>query len=61
MRAELAELNSIVAELPPELVRKVIEYARGLTSAPPGHLEIGEWTEEELREEAIRALRRFDE
>lgn len=61
MTAELAELQSIAENLPPELVRKVIDYARGLTAAEAAGVEMGELTEEEMREEANRAMQRFDE
>jgi hypothetical protein len=62
MTAELAELQSIAENLPPELVRKVIDFARGLTSASAaGGVEMYELTEEEMREEANRAMQRFEE
>ncbi len=65
MTAELteltAELNAVVAGLPPERVRQVLNFARILTHSPTGEIEMGELTAEDKRAIAQSALRRFDE
>ena len=65
MTVELTELNAIVAEFPPEALRKVIDYARRLTISPdvpywerPGYSS--EWTDEDLRDVAIASMIQFD-
>ena len=61
MTAELTELNRVVADLPPELVRKVIEYAK-LVSKPywerPGYSD--EWTDEDMRDYTAASLEYLD-
>jgi|GEM_PF-2750163 len=66
MKAELTELNTVVAEFPPDVMRKVIDYARRLTALSdvpywerPGYSS--EWTEEDMRDAAIASLRSFEE
>ncbi|MCE9564761.1 MAG: hypothetical protein K8U57_22230 [Planctomycetes bacterium] len=59
---ELNALVSVVRMLPPELVRQVADFAEFLGKK---HLalpidESDEWTEEDQREIALAALRRFD-
>jgi hypothetical protein len=61
MTAEVIELNRVVADLPPEVVRKVIEYAK-LVSKPywehPGYSD--EWTDEDLSDYTAASLRDLD-
>ena len=66
MTAELTELNALVAEFPPDTLKKVIDYARCLMIAPdvpywerPGFSS--EWTEEDMRDATIASLRSFEE
>lgn len=61
MTAELNELQAVVAEFPPDLVRKVIEYAKRLTPTNPAGYDADEPTEEELREAHNRDLQRFED
>jgi hypothetical protein len=62
MTAELTELNQVVADLSPELVRKVIEYAK-LVSKPyweqPGYSD--EWTDEDVRDYTAASMRYLDQ
>jgi hypothetical protein len=62
MTAELTELNRVAADLSPEQVRKVIEYAK-LVSKPywerPGYSD--EWTDEDMQDAANASMRAFDE
>ena len=62
MIAELTELNDVVAEFPPEMVRKVIEYATGLKQwlAKPPLDDIG-WTDEDYRAVTAASMRYYDE
>ena len=51
MTAEVTELTEVVAELPSEMVRKVIQYAKALAQPyweRPGYSS--EWTEEDMRD-----------
>lgn len=66
MTAELTELNAVVAEFPPEALRRVIDYARRLTiSADVPYWErpgfSSEWTEEDMRDATNACLRSFEE
>ena len=65
MTIELTELNAVVAEFPPDALRKVIEYARRLTISPdapywerPGFSS--EWSEEDMRDATIASMKSFD-
>ena len=65
MTAELTELNAIVAEFPPEALRRVIDYARRLTISPdvsycerPGFSS--EWTREDELDIARASMIHFD-
>ncbi len=66
MTAELTELNALVAEFPPDALKKVIDYARLLTIPPnvpywerPGYSD--EWSEEDLMDATIASMRAFEE
>ncbi|HET6574036.1 MAG TPA: hypothetical protein VFG68_10570, partial [Fimbriiglobus sp.] len=62
MSAELAELNAVAAELPPDLVRKVIDYARFLTKPyweHPGYSD--EWTDADMRDFTAESMRYYDQ
>lgn len=60
--AELtAELNTVVAALPPELQRRVVNYARMLKLSPTGNIELGDLTADDKLAIAHAAFRRFDE
>lgn len=61
MTAELTELNEVVAEFPPEMVRQVLNYARMLKCSQTGEIEMSELTTEDKRAIAHAALRRFEE
>jgi hypothetical protein len=62
MSAELEELTRVAGELPPELVRRVLEYARQLKLSPPGvDYDTDDPTEEELLRERNRAMQRFED
>ena len=56
-----AELNAVAAELPPERLRQVLNFARMLKYSQTGEIEMGELTAEDKRAIAHAALRRFDE
>ena len=65
MTAELNELNAVVAEFPPEALRRVIDYARRLTISPdvpywerPGFSS--EWTREDEFDIARASMIQFD-
>ena len=62
MTTELVELNAVVAEFPPEKLRKVIEYAQ-LLSRPywelPGYSD--EWTEDDVKDYREASLRYLDQ
>ena len=57
----VAELNAVAAELPPERLRQVLNYARMLKYSQTGEIEMGELTADDKRAIAHAALRRFDE
>ena len=62
MTAEVTELTEVVAEFPPEMVRKVIEYAKTLAQPyweRPGYSS--EWTEEDMRDFTAASMKYFDE
>jgi hypothetical protein len=66
MTAELTELTEVVAEFPPDMVRKVIEYARALqvpANLPywerPGYSD--EWTEEDMRDFTAASMNHYDQ
>ncbi len=62
MTAELIELNRLLAEFPPELVRQVLSYAQTLTLSPSGlDYDTDEPTEDELRETSNRDMERFED
>jgi hypothetical protein len=62
MTAELTELNAVAAELPPELVRKVIDYATLLKqwAEKPAPQDVG-WTDEDYRETTAASMRYYDQ
>ena len=62
MTAELTELNAVVAEFPPDMVRQVIQYARGLSQPyweRPGYSDV--WTEEDLRDFTAASMKYLDQ
>jgi len=62
MAAELTELTAVMAEFPPDIVRKVIDYAKTLAQPyweRPGYSS--EWTDEDMRDAAQATMRAFDE
>jgi len=56
-----AELNAVVAQLPPEMQRRVVNYARMLKLSPTGTVEMGELTDDDKLAIAQSVFRRFDE
>lgn len=62
MTAEQAELSAVVAEFPPELVRKLLEYAIVLKEwqAKPALEDIG-WTDEDYKQATADSLRYYDQ
>ncbi len=61
MTAGLTELNEVVAEFPPEMVRKVIDYALSLSKPyweRPGYSSV--WTEEDLRDATRASMMYYD-
>lgn len=62
MTADLTELQRVAAELPPELVRKMIEYATLLKqwAEKPPHNVVG-WTDEDYQEATAASMRYYDQ
>lgn len=62
MSTELAELNAVVAEFPPDLVRKLLDYAIVLKEwrAKPALEEIG-WTDEDYRQATADSMRYYEQ
>lgn len=62
MTAELTELNEVVAEFPPDMVRQVIQYATGLKAwrEKPSPEEVG-WTDEDYRAVTAASMRYYDQ
>lgn len=62
MTAELEELNAVVAEFPPELVRKVLEYAVVLKEwrAKPTPEDVG-WTDEDYKQATAESMRYYEQ
>jgi hypothetical protein len=61
MSAELAELNRLLAEFPPELVQRVLNYAISLKQPyweRPGYSS--EWSDEDIQEAMHESMRQFD-
>lgn len=56
-----AELNAVVAELPPERVRQVLNFARILKHSPTGEIDMSDPTPEDLRTESNRIMQRFEQ
>ena len=62
MSTELEELTRVAGELPPALLRHLIEYAKrfqGPYWTWPGYS--GEWTEEDMRDFSAAAMKYYDE
>jgi hypothetical protein len=61
MSVVIEELTRVVGGLPPELARKVLDFAHALErskSAPVD--ESTEWSDDDMREASLAAMRRFD-
>lgn len=56
-----AELNAVAAELPPERLRQVINFARLLKFSPTGEIDMSDPTPEDLRANFNAQMRRFEE
>jgi hypothetical protein len=61
MTAELDELTAIAAELPPERLLQVINFARMLRNSPTGEIDMSDLTTEDLRAESNRVMQQFEE
>ncbi len=62
MTAELEELTRVASELPPEMVTRVLNYARKLKLSPStADYDTDDPTEEELREVSNRDMQRFED
>ncbi len=62
MTAEHAQLNDVVSEFPPELVRKLLDYAIVLKEwqAKPALADIG-WTDEDYKQATSDSMRYYEQ